>query len=161
MFYLDLFRVLAEKRVRYFLIGGLAMNLHGVPRTTMDVDIVVALDSANGEAFRAAARVLGLVPVAPVPLDDLFDEHKRQEWVRTKNMIAFALRPADIKGPTVDVLIDLKLDFDEAIKRAVLRDVQGVRIAVASVTDLIRLKEATGRPQDAADVEHLRRLVRS
>jgi hypothetical protein len=116
---------------------------------------VIALDHANREAFRAAAAVLGLVPVAPVPLDDLF------EWVRTKNMIAFGLRPADIKSPTVDVLIDLKLDFDEAMERAVWRDVQGVRIAVASVADLIRLKEATGRPQDAADVEHLRRLVRS
>jgi hypothetical protein len=161
VFYLDLFRVLDEKRVRYFLIGGLAMNLHGVPRTTMDVDIVIALDGVNREAFLAAAQALALQPVAPVPLTDLFDPLKRQEWIRTKNMIAFGLRPADINGPTVDVLIDVKLDFDEAIKRAVLRDVQGVRIAVASVIDLIRLKEATGRPQDAADVEHLRRLVQS
>jgi hypothetical protein len=39
VFYLDLFRVLDEKCVHYFLIGGLAMNLHGVPRTTMDVDM--------------------------------------------------------------------------------------------------------------------------
>ena len=160
MFYLDLFRVLQEKRVRYFLIGGLAMNLHGVPRTTMDVDIVVSLDSQNKDAFVAAAQALGLKPVAPVALTDLFDAKKRREWIKTKKMIAFALRPSDSKGPTVDVLIDLVLDFEEALGRVEWREVQGLRIPLASAEDLIRLKENTGRPQDQADIEHLRRIAK-
>lgn len=159
MFYLDLFRVLDEKRVRYFLVGGLAMNLHGVPRTTMDVDIVIALDAANREAFLSAADALGLSPVAPVALTDLFDASKRQEWIRSKNMIAFALHTATAKGPTVDVLIDLKIDFQSALERVIWREVQGVRIPLVSAADLIHLKENTGRPQDQADVEHLRRLI--
>ncbi len=37
MFYLDLFKALEKHKVRYLLVGGLAMNLHGVPRATMDV----------------------------------------------------------------------------------------------------------------------------
>jgi hypothetical protein len=36
MFYLDLFRCLQDRNVRYLLAGRLAMNLHGVPRMTMD-----------------------------------------------------------------------------------------------------------------------------
>jgi hypothetical protein len=40
MFYLDLFRSLNDHQVRYLLVGGLAMNLHGVPRMTMDVNLV-------------------------------------------------------------------------------------------------------------------------
>ncbi len=40
MFYLDLFKALEKHKVRYLLVGGLAMNLHGVPRATMDVDLV-------------------------------------------------------------------------------------------------------------------------
>jgi hypothetical protein len=36
MFYLDIFKALEKHRVRYLLIGGLAMNLHGVPRMTME-----------------------------------------------------------------------------------------------------------------------------
>ena len=54
MFYLDLFRSLEQHRVRYLLVGGLAVNLYGVPRMTMDV--VLALDSANLQGFLAAAR---------------------------------------------------------------------------------------------------------
>ena len=73
MFYLDLLRCLHEHRVRYLLVGGLAMNLHGVPRMTMDVDIVLALDDANLDAFFACARQLGLKPQAPVPLEALKD----------------------------------------------------------------------------------------
>ncbi len=71
MFYLDLFRCLHEHRVRYFLVGGLAMNLHGVPRMTMDVDIVLALDDANVDTFITCAQKLGLEPQAPVPLEAL------------------------------------------------------------------------------------------
>ena len=44
MFYLNLFKALEKHKVQYLLVGGLAMNLHGVPRTTMDVDLVLALD---------------------------------------------------------------------------------------------------------------------
>jgi hypothetical protein len=56
MFYLDLFRCLHEHDVRYLLVGGLAMNLHGVPRMTMDVDLILAMDDANlGAAARARA----------------------------------------------------------------------------------------------------------
>ena len=160
MFYLDLFNALEQHRVRYLLVGGLAMNLHGVPRMTMDVDIVMALDSENRDAFLAAARALGLNPVAPIALTDLFDAEKRREWGRTKNMIVFALRPRDVQGPTVDVLIEPDLDVEEALARVVWREVQGIRIPLASIEDLIRLKENTGRAQDQADIEHLQRVAK-
>jgi hypothetical protein len=54
MFYLDLFRCLHAHNVRYLLAGGLAMNLHGVPRMTMDVDLVLALDDENIDALSIA-----------------------------------------------------------------------------------------------------------
>ena len=62
MFYLDLFAGLDRRRVDYLLVGGLAMNLHGVPRLTMDVDIVLALDEQNLARFVACAEELGLRP---------------------------------------------------------------------------------------------------
>lgn len=65
MFYLDLFRALEAKQVRYLLVGGIAMNLHGVPRMTMDVDIVLAMDEANLRAFLGAASDLRLEPWRP------------------------------------------------------------------------------------------------
>ena len=56
MFYLNLFRALQEERVDYVVVGGLAMNLHGVERATMDVDLVLAMDDANLRRFLNAPR---------------------------------------------------------------------------------------------------------
>ena len=142
------------------LIGGLAMNLHGVPRTTMDVDIVLALDPANLKAFLGMAEALKLKPVAPLNIEGLVDPVQRQKWLKEKNMLVLALRPPDIKGPTVDVLIDPPLDIEAALTRALRREVNEVNISLISIEDLIRLKEQTGRAQDQSDIEHLRRLLK-
>ncbi|CAG4885357.1 protein of unknown function [Georgfuchsia toluolica] len=56
MFYLDLFRALDQEQVRYLLIGGLALNIHGVERATMDIDLMLAMDSDNLKSFLRVAR---------------------------------------------------------------------------------------------------------
>lgn len=160
MFYLDLFRQLERQKVRYVLVGGLAMNLHGVPRATMDVDIMVALDEPNLRAFIDVARALQLKPVAPVPLEDLLDPAKRRQWAREKNMIAFGLQPLQPGAPTIDVLIEPPLDVNAALQRAQIRNVENTRVFLAAIEDLIYLKERTGRQQDQADIGHLRRLLK-
>ncbi|MDD5329282.1 MAG: nucleotidyl transferase AbiEii/AbiGii toxin family protein [Sulfuricella sp.] len=156
MFYLDLFRSLERHRVRYLLVGGLAMNLHGVPRMTMDVDLALALDSANLQGFFDAVRELGLKPALPVSLEDLCDVGKRAEWVEKRNMIAFALQGAEKNVPTVDVLIGVELPFEQAYCRRETRDLAGVPISLASVEDMIALKEQAGRAQDISDIQHLK-----
>lgn len=160
MFYLELFKALEQHKIRYMLVGGLAMNLHGVPRSTMDVDIVLALDPENLKAFLDMAGDLKLKPVAPISLEGLLDPAQRRTWLKEKNMLVLALRPPDIKGPTVDVLIDPPLDIEAALKRAVRREVSKVNISLISIEDLIRLKEKSGRAQDLSDIEHLRRLLK-
>ncbi|MCF8131447.1 MAG: nucleotidyltransferase [Deltaproteobacteria bacterium] len=158
MFYLEIFRALEEHKVRYLLVGGLAMNLHGVPRMTMDIDFVVALDASNLEKFIDAAASLQLQPVLPIALSDLLDSAKRGHWARDRNMVAFALRPPEADGPTVDILIDPPIDIETALDRAVSRDLGSTRAVLASIEDMILLKQRTGRAQDKADIDHLRRL---
>jgi hypothetical protein len=157
VFYLDLFRCLHEHGVRYLLAGGLAMNLHGVPRMTMDVDLVVALDDANVDAFLQCARDLMLKPQAPVPLDSRRDPEQRRAWIEDKRLIAFGLSGAP-GTPTVDILLKHPLDFAAAMERAVLQMVDDAPVRIASIDDTIALKQNTGRRQDADDVEHLLRL---
>lgn len=160
MFYLDLFRALETRQVRYLLVGGIAMNLHGVPRMTMDVDIVLAMDEANLRAFLDAANDLGLQPVAPVKIGELLDPSTRHAWVSEKHMIAFALRPRDPKGPTVDILIEPPIDVAGSLKRAETKVIEGVRVPLAAVEDMISLKCSTGRAQDEADIEQLEKLIK-
>ena len=157
MFYLELFKCLHAHKVRYLLAGGLAMNLHGVPRMTMDIDLLLALDEANVDAFLACARELGLRPQAPVPLESLRDPDQRRSWIEQKHLIAFALTGTP-GTPTVDVLLEHPLDLDAAIARAVVQTAANVPVYIASVDDMIALKQNTGRRQDEDDVDHLLRL---
>ncbi len=158
MFYLDLFRELEACKVRYLLVGGLAMNLHGVPRMTMDVDIILAMDEPNLQAFLKAAHHLGLQPVAPVMKEDLLSPSARKSWVVEKHMVAFALRPLDPAGPTIDVLIDPPVNVAEVLKHAESKVIEGVHVSLATVEDMIALKRAAGRKQDTADIRQLELL---
>lgn len=160
MFYVDLFRALAEHKVRYVLVGGLALNLHGVERATMDVDLAVALDETNLAAALDVAEQLDLVPVAPVALRDAANPAKLEQWRRDKNMIAFGLRPRIGTGPVVDLLTTLPFSFELLLQRAISRVVGDVTVTVACIDDLIAMKKAAGRPIDLADVTSLESLKR-
>lgn len=159
MFYLELFKALEAAGVRYLVAGGLAVNLHGVSRLTMDVDLMLALDGDNLRRFVNAAQVLSLKPVVPVVLADLADEAKVRSWIIEKRMLAFALRPPDRSDPTVDLLVQPAVPFDPAYARRVEKDIAGVRVPVASVEDLIAMKTGTGRLKDESDVAALRALA--
>jgi len=159
MIYLDLFRTLHEHQVRYLLVGGLAMNLHGVPRMTMDVDLVLVMDDANLDRFIACAESLNLAPTAPVALKALKDPVQRQNWQEQTHMIAFGLQNREARIPTmVDVLIAPAIDIDQAFSRAVIRDLDGLPVTLAGIDDMIALKQGTGRLQDESDIEHLERI---
>jgi len=106
MFQLDPFDALARHDVRYVVVGGLALNLHGEERATMDVDLVVALDAPNLGAAIDAFESIGLSPVAPVNIGEARDPETSRRRRREKYMIAFGLRPTRGVGPTVDCLID-------------------------------------------------------
>lgn len=56
MIYVEVFRRLQEEGVRYLVVGGLAMNLHGIPRMTADIDLYVDLEKVNASRFLAAMK---------------------------------------------------------------------------------------------------------
>lgn len=156
MFYLDLFRTLQEERVEYLVVGGLAINLHGVERATMYVDLALAMDEANLKRFLAAAKRLKLTPSLPVPIESLCDAEQLGAWVREKHLIAFSLRPATPNMPTVDIIVRPAVPFERMQRNRIEKNVGGVRLSLASIDDLIALKSGTGRKQDASDIEALK-----
>lgn len=160
MFYLELFRALQDDGVRYVVVGGLAVNLHGVSRLTMDVDLIVALDGQNLSRFANVAQRLALKPVVPVTLADLGDAAKVRSWIVEKHMLAFALRPPGRADPTIDLLMQPSVSFDEAYGARLEKDIGGVRVPIASIEHLIALKTGTGRLKDESDIAALRALQR-
>lgn len=161
MFYLDLFSALDRHHVDYLLIGGLAVSLHGVERSTMDVDITVALTPDNLAHLIETAHDLNLTPVLPVPLESLNNLELLRQWHKERNLEAFALRTPELAGVTIDVLLFPPVEFSGMAQRATVFNVSNVSIRVVAIDDLIALKQAVGRPIDISDVEHLQRIKQS
>ncbi len=158
MFYLDLFSGLQKHEVKYLVIGGIAINLHGVERATMDVDLVLAMDEGNLQRFLQAATELKLKPLLPVQLESLGDARLIDDWVRERHLIAFSLRPPSNTAPSIDIVVRPKLPFEVMYQNRLEKDVGGVRLNVASIDDLIALKTDTGRTQDASDIVALSKV---
>lgn len=161
MFYLDLFAALDRHHVEYVLIGGLAVSLHGVERATMDIDISVAMTPDNLGALVGMAQELGMRPLLPVPLAALTDLDQLEHWHRERRLEAFTLSTPELRGVTLDILLYPPVDFQGMRRRAVRYDIRGTPVVVATIDDLIALKQAVGRPIDLTDIAHLKRLQES
>lgn len=156
--YERLFGELNEANIRYLVVGGLAVVLHGVARLTADIDLIV--DLAPSEAARAIAALEkhGLQPRPPVRAADFADPKIRAEWIRSKGMQVFTMYDPGDPLTTVDLFVESPLPFEELWSRSVQFELPTTSVRVVSVADLIRLKRIAGRPLDVADVEALEAL---
>jgi hypothetical protein len=153
-----LFLTLNQKKIRYLVAGGIAVNLYGIERATADLDIVLKLDEKNLAAFVEAAKGLGLKPKIPVRIDDLVDPEKRKEWVSEKNMTVFSL--FDSKNPffLLDIFVEVPFDFNEVYKKRKTIKFEDTFITVVPIEELIRMKEKSDRPQDRTDIIYLKKI---
>ena len=152
----EVFQALAGEEVRYLVVGGLAVNVHGLRRLTQDLDIVIQLVPQNVErAFKAMHRA-GYRPNVPVTAEQLGNEQIRQSWVRDKGMQVLNFLSAAHPATPVDVFVSEPFSFDEEFARSVVKPFDGIEVRVVSLETLIRMKESVGRAQDRIDVENLK-----
>jgi hypothetical protein len=149
---------LEDAQVRYVVVGGVAVVLRGHPRLTADLDL--AIDLAPEEASRAVAVLLGLGlrPRAPVDAADLADPAARTAWIESKGMTVLSFWDPGRPLRVVGVFVEDQIPFDELWERSDGMALGTVTVRVASVADLIRMKEAAGRTQDIEDVAALRAI---
>jgi len=137
-------RSLNKEGVRYLLIGGFAVILHGLVRTTKDIDLLI---DPSEENIRRLKRALGTLPDNAVAL--IADDDVRKYRV---------VRVAD------EVVVDLMaeacgISYDEAFAAGVEhRQLSDVTIPIAKKEVLIRMKD-TIRDSDKSDVGFLRGLI--
>lgn len=154
-----IFAALEQHRVRYLVVGGVAVVLHGHMRFTADLDLVVALDRANAESAMAALASLGYRPRAPVAAADFADPALRAQWVDEKGIVVFSLWSPEHPGTEIDLFVEEPFPFAPAFERAASVQLGAVAVKVASIPDLIALKEKAGRPKDREDIEMLRAIL--
>jgi hypothetical protein len=90
MFYFEILEGLYEKKIRYLIVGGLSVNLYGVPRLTQDIDIIISTDRENILKIITVLKNHGYVPRLPVNPEDLADSDKVKDWIENGNLKAFS-----------------------------------------------------------------------
>ena len=155
--YEDVFRELYKNKVRYIVVGGIAVNLYGVPRMTADLDLMVDLEKENVLKTVDILKSLGYVPKIPENPENLANQEKREEW-KKKNMKAFTFWNTKKPYKQIDILIENIMDFDEAYNRREKVKAEGFEIYLASIDDLIEIKRKSGRKQDLCDIEALKKV---
>lgn len=103
--YENVFRELYKNKVRYIVVGGIAVNLYGVPRMTADLDLMVDLEKENVLKTVNILRSLGYVPKIPENPENLANQEKREEW-KKKNMKAFTFWNTKKPYKQIDILIE-------------------------------------------------------
>lgn len=156
----ELLHALSENQVRYVLVGGLAVQLHGFMRSTFDIDLVLAMDDDNLSRFIAVAKRYGLTPSIPVPIDALRNAGQIEQWHREKGMLAFALREPQIGGSVVDVLVRPEVPFERLMQNAVAGKLFEQQVWIAAIDDLLMMKSIANRPKDRLDIEALQKIKR-
>ena len=153
-----IFSALADAQVRYLVVGGVAVVMHGYLRMTADLDLILDFESRNVLSALDALSALGYQPRVPVPLKQFADPEIRRSWVEEKNMEVFSLWNPAMPMTEVDLFVTERLSFEQAYSRGVQAQVGGVPVVVASIEDLITLKRIAGRSKDLADITELEAL---
>jgi hypothetical protein len=150
---LELFRVLAAGRVDYVVIGGVAAQVHGRRRTTKDLDIMPAPEPANLRRLARSLAELGARPgaltSAPPPTAEQLEHAPIVSPLVTRHGELHICNDVPGAGPYAGLRA-----------RALVTELAGVPVAIVSVDDLIRMKRATGRPGDLADIAALTAVER-
>ena len=155
-----LFRALNATGSRYVVVGGLATVLHGYARLTADVDLIVDLAPQPARRLVEALVDLGLSPRAPVDAVDFADPARRERWADEKGMQVFSLVDGANPMRAVDLFVRSPIDFELLWSRAQVMPLESTEVRVASLDDLIALKQLAGRPQDVDDIRQLEQIRR-
>jgi hypothetical protein len=147
----ELLAMLAEHKVRYVLIGGMAAVLHGSALITADLDICPDPARDNLERLCNALRdVHARLRTATEPdgvefecAPELLSRMQMLNMVTDFGAFDLSFRPAAFDG------------YDDLASHAETMSVAGAAVTIASLDDVIRSKEAANRPKDLAALPQL------
>ena len=152
-----LLRALHEARVRHIIIGGFAVNAHGVIRPTKDLDIVPDPEPAN---LGRLAALLGELDARHVGAGDLRPEEFPFDPTRPEDLRGGANFRLETNLGDLDVMqwvagIDTDPAYMTLAAGAIEGELDGLPLRVCGLEHLIAMKRAAGRPRDLDDLRLL------
>ncbi len=132
---------LNANQVRYLVVGGYAVALHGYPRYTKDIDIWVEMTPQNATQIIQALQEFGFGSLGL----------KVRDFLEADTIVQLGYPPRRI-----DILTTLPgVDFVDCFEARNVVGFEGVQVNFINLDDLIKNKRAAGRAQDLADIENL------
>ncbi|HNR94082.1 MAG TPA: nucleotidyltransferase [Kiritimatiellia bacterium] len=145
--YKEMLQSLVDENVKFLLVGAYALAAHGYPRSTMDIDIWVRPSPENARAVLRALSKFGAAL------------HNLSSTDLQKSDTVFQIGVAPRR---IDIITGASgLEFDGAYSRSIETDIDGLKINIPSLDDLICNKRASARAKDIADAEALEKLKHS
>jgi predicted nucleotidyltransferase len=138
----DLTGWLQDAGVPSMVIGGVAVAILGRPRLTRDVDTLAIMSNERWVEVLSTAKRYGIAPRVENPL-----EFARRTYVLLLRHIK--------AGIDIDLLIGRLPYQEDAVRRGRFHDIDGVRVKVPQVEDLLIMKAVAQRPQDLRDIDGL------
>jgi hypothetical protein len=160
MIYEEIFRALNAKKVNDVVVGGVALVLHGVVRLTADLDLIVQLETKNLTKLISVIKGLGYRPKVPVKAEEFIDNEKRETWRKEKGMQVLSFYHPKKPAPLLDVFVNEPIDYETLADEKEVIQAGSIKIPVVSKRHLIELKKISGRPQDIADINALKEVMK-
>jgi hypothetical protein len=132
---------LNDNQVRYLVVGGYAVALHGDPRYTKDIDIWIEMTSENAVRIVQAVQQFGFGSLGL----------QVQDFLTADTIIQLGYPPCRIGLLTTLTSVD----FESCFAARVVVEIDDVLVNFIDLENLKQNKRATGRAQDIADVENL------
>jgi len=144
--FVDFVKLCNQYKLKYLVIGGYAVSVHGYPRSTKDLDICIELSQANAEKM---VRVINDFGFGSLKLTT-------EDFLKTNFVTQLGHEPIRI-----DILNDLDgVNFEEAWLNKKMVNYEGVIIPFIGYNELLKVKAKAGRPQDIADISKLKKRNR-
>ena len=139
--FLDFLRLCNEREVKYLVIGGYAVSIHGYVRYTKDIDVAIELSEKNAMRISLVIQEFGLGSLGLT----------NEDFLRKNFITQLGHEPVRI-----DILNDVSgVSFAQAWENRKEVEYDGVRINFIGLKELLILKKLAGRSQDKVDVEKL------
>ncbi len=139
----EFIKLLEGNKVKYLIVGGYAVSIHGYPRYTGDLDIFIAIDASNAQGTLQAFREFGFTDL----------EISKSDFLEPDTVVEIGREPLKIQVMTG---ID-GVQFDECFDSKIEVDIEDLKLPVISYEMLIRNKLSTGRGKDKVDAEELQK----